>query len=402
MTETPNPPHPAATLSARTFADEVEFLRTHTSSLIVLGRDPHGPRVAVVGEYQARVMVSSPLGDTGSCHGWINHDLIRSGKRVPHINAFGGEDRFWLGPEGGQFSIYFPPGTDYSFAQWQTPAAIDSEAYTLAESSETHARFTHTTTLINVSRTVFEIGIDREIVLLDDGAIARAIGQGFGGADGVRAVGFESRNRITNIGAEPWTKATGLLSIWIPGMFMPGPRTTVAIPYRAGPEHELGPVVNDAYFGAIPPERLVAGDGVLFFRADAQHRGKLGITPARALPVAGSWAPDSGVLTIIQHSAPEPLATEYVNSMWQHQDDPFAGDVINSYNDGPTTPGGEAIGGFYEIETSSPALALVPGQTGEHTHRTMHFTGRHASLDAIARHTLGTGLADIEAVFRVG
>jgi hypothetical protein len=26
---------------------------------------------------------------------------------VPHINVFGGEDRFWLGPEGGQFSIFF-------------------------------------------------------------------------------------------------------------------------------------------------------------------------------------------------------------------------------------------------------------------------------------------------------
>lgn len=386
----------------RTFADEVAFLRDHTESLVVLGADPGGPRVAVVGDYQARVMVSSPGGDAGACHGWINHDLIASGARAPHINAYGGEDRFWLGPEGGQFSIYFPPGTDYSFAQWQTPAAIDSEAYTLVGSDANSARFTHDASLTNVSGTRFEVRIDREIALLHDSEIAAAIGGPLRRNDGVRAVGFESRNQITNTGPVAWTKETGLLSIWIPGMFRPGARTTVVIPFRPGPEDTLGPVVNDAYFGTIPADRLVRGDGRLFFRADARHRGKLGLAPDRALPVAGSWAPEAGVLTIVQHSVPAVPTTEYVNSMWERQDAPFAGDVLNSYNDGPTTPGGEAIGGFYEIETSSPALALGPGESGAHTHRTMHFTGATSGLDHIARRVLGAGLEDIETVFRDG
>jgi hypothetical protein len=35
--------------------------------------------------------------------GWINRKLIASRKIQPHINVFGGEDRFWIGPEGGQF-----------------------------------------------------------------------------------------------------------------------------------------------------------------------------------------------------------------------------------------------------------------------------------------------------------
>jgi hypothetical protein len=29
------------------------------------------------------------------------------------MNAVGGEDRIWLGPEGGQLSIFFAPGVPY-------------------------------------------------------------------------------------------------------------------------------------------------------------------------------------------------------------------------------------------------------------------------------------------------
>ncbi|MFG0241381.1 MAG: DUF6786 family protein [Phycisphaerales bacterium JB054] len=395
-----NSPFPSPTDPPRTFAEEVEFLRRHTDGVVVLGADAGKPRVAVVGEYQARVMVSTAGGDAGGCHGWINHELIASGARTPQINAFGGEDRFWLGPEGGQFSIFFPPGTDYTFAQWQTPAAIDSEAYALVEADANAARFSHEARLTNVSGTVFDVGISREIVLLGAEGIAGAIGVPLSGA--VNAVGFESRNAITNTGGAAWTRESGLLSIWIPGMFRPGAQTTVVIPFRPGPEERLGPVVNGAYFGQIPAERLVVREGRMFFRADAQHRGKLGLGPARGLGVAGSWAPEPGMLTIVQHSLPEVPTAAYVNSMWHHQDEPFAGDVINSYNDGPTTPGGEAIGGFYEIETSSPALALRPGETGSHVHRTMHFAGERAALDAIARRVLGAGLDEIELVFRGG
>jgi hypothetical protein len=78
--------------------------------------------------------------------------------------------------------------------------------------------------------------------------------------------------------------------------------------------------------------------------------------------------------------------------MWEHQKEPYAGDVVNSYNDGPTAPGKPALGGFYELETSSPALALAPKATAEHTHRTLHFVGEKASLNAIAEAALGVSL----------
>ena len=42
-------------------------------------------------------------------------------------------------------------------------------------------------------------------------------------------------NSITNLGAAAWTKDTGLLSIWILGMFNPSPATTIVIPFKTGP-----------------------------------------------------------------------------------------------------------------------------------------------------------------------
>jgi hypothetical protein len=133
-------------------------------------------------------------------------------------------------------------------------------------------------------------------------------------------------------------------------------------------------------------------DGVLYFAADANHRSKIGIPPRRAKPVLGSYDAANRVLTLVQFTLPKG-ASRYVNSMWEIQKDPFSGDVVNSYNDGPA--GGKQLGRFYELESSSPALALKPGETGSHTHRTLHVTGDEAALDTVARAVLGVVLKDI-------
>ena len=75
--------------------------------------------------------------------------------------------------------------------------------------------------------------------------------------------------------------------------------------------------------------------------------------------------------------------------MWEKQKEPYGGDVVNSYNDGPVEPGKPSLGGFYELETSSPAAELAPGESLVHTHRTFHFVGERASLDAISDKVLG-------------
>jgi hypothetical protein len=111
--------------------------------------------------------------------------------------------------------------------------------------------------------------------------------------------------------------------------------------------------------------------------------------------VAGSYDADAGLLTIVQYTKPED-ATDYVNSMWQLQDKPYAGDVVNSYNDGPSEPGADPFGPFYELETSSPAAALKPGESISHTHRTIHLQGTEAQLEPIVQKVLGVSIADIK------
>jgi len=86
--------------------------------------------------------------------------------------------------------------------------------------------------------------------------------------------------------------------------------------------------------------------------------------------------------------------------MWEMQADPYDGDELNAYNDGPPAPGLPPLGPFYELETSSPGGELAPGDTLRHVSRTLHLRGDREALDRVARGVLGIGLDEIEAAFR--
>ena len=370
------------------FGDDVEFLKRHTRVLL-LGRGD--AQVAVCPAYQGRVMTSTASGPSGLSLGWIHREHIGAGQLVPHINVFGGEDRFWIGPEGGQFSIFFKKGDPFDLEHWQTPAPVDSDVWTGTE-GRGGVRFRKPMRLVNYSGTTFDLEVDRQVRILGPEQIRKFLG--VAPAGGAKAVAFESENRITNTGKAPWQKATGLLSVWILGMFPPSPTAIVVIPFRPGPPASLGPVVNDAYFGKVPADRLAVDRNVLFFRADGQYRGKIGLSSRRAKPLLGSYDRANGILTLVQYTLPAGI-TDYVNSMWEIQKDPYGGDTVNSYNDGPPQPGAKPLGPFYEIETSSPAAALAPGSSLVHMHRTFHFVGSDRDLDPIVRATLGVGLDEI-------
>jgi len=378
-----------------TFEDDVQFLKRHTEVLVLEDESGQG-RVAVVPAYQGRIMTSSARGAAGRSHGWVNRELIASEKFVPHINVFGGEDRFWLGPEGGQYSIFFAPEVPFDLEHWFTPASLDTEPFELGNRARDRAMFHRDITLTNYSGTVFRLRVDREVRMVSARTTLERLGSTL--PTGVAAVGFESVNTVRNTGSAAWTKQGGLLSIWVLGMFNASPQSTVVIPHVQGPESALGPVVNDTYFGKVPPDRLVLRDGVMFFRADAEYRSKIGVSPARAWPLMGSYDAAHGVLTLVGFTLP-PGVRDYVNSMWELQDEPFRGDAVNSYNDGPPTPGAKQLGAFYELESSSPALALKPGQTAVHVQQTLHLEGKETDLDPIARQCLGVSLAEIKQAF---
>lgn len=384
----------AATSSAfsANFGDELTFLKQHTQVVVISGTG--GARVAIAPTWQGRVMTSTAGGETGLSYGWVNHDLIASGKPAPHINVFGGEDRFWLGPEGGQFSIFFAQGVPFDMEHWFTPAVIDTEPFETVKTGDASATFRRVVKLKNYSGTAFDLEVTRQVKIL----APKELHARFGKLPKTEAqsVAFESVNTVKNTGSAEWTKETGMLSIWILGMFNASPASAVVVPFKPGPVSDLGPIVNDTYFGKVPADRLQVGENVLLFRADAAYRSKIGLNWRRAKPVLGSYDAANRVLTLVTFTLPKKPAS-YVNSMWELQKDPFAGDTVNSYNDGPSALGGKQMGQFYELESSSPALPLAPAAEATHVHTTAHFQGPEADLNRIAQAALGVDLATVAA-----
>jgi hypothetical protein len=373
-----------------TFGFDLQFLKKYHKDLILLGDGSDaGAQIIILPAYQGRVMTSTADGNGGMSFGWINYDLIDSNKEEEHFHAFGGEERFWLGPEGGQFSIFFKKGDPFDFDHWYVPKAIDTEPFILVSSSKTEANFQHEMYLKNYSGFEFNLRVNRHIRLLSKTEIPLLLG--FPLSENLQIVGFESNNSITNTGNTPWTKEKGLLSIWILSMFNAGNKTTIALPYKQGNENDLGKLVTDDYFGKVPDDRLKIKNGVIFLNADANYRSKIGISPKRALPILASFDQVNEVLTIAQFSLPE-FPADYVNSLWEIQEKPFDGDVVNAYNDGLID--GKQMGKFYELESSSPAATLKVGESMHHLHRTIHLKGNSNELNEITKTLLGIHLSE--------
>jgi len=369
------------------FGFDLNFLKQYHKDLVLLGNDSTGAQIIVLPAYQGRVMTSSAEGNKGNSFGWVNHEFIASGKSAEHINVFGGEERFWLGPEGGQFSVYFKKGVDFTFNNWFVPKELDTEPFTLISSNGSEAKFEKEMHLENYAGNKFDLLVNRTIRLLNKSAIDGSLGIIV--PEGVQAVAFESDNIVTNKGKIAWDKKSGMLSIWILSMLNASDKTTVAIPYKQGDSSTLGKIVTDDYFDKVPGDRLKIKNGLMLFKADANHRSKIGVAPARALPVMASYDAEKNVLSVAQFTL-HAGNNDYVNSLWHIQDNPFSGDALNSYNDGPLD--GKQLGKFYELESSSPAAALKPGEFIQHLHRTIHLKGSKESLNKISMKLLGVGV----------
>lgn len=371
-----------------TYAYDAQFLQKHTKGIVELANSD-GAKVLLSSDYQGRVMTSSATGDSGTSFGWINYELISSGEKRKAFNPVGGEERFWLGPEGGQYSIYFKGRDSFNINHWQVPAIIDTVAYDVVSSSPNESLFSKKTSITNYIGTRFDINIERKISLLDKKALEGKLKTTIP-AD-LSFVGYETENRLQNVGNEDWTKQKGLLSIWLLGMFTPTPKTTVIIPFT--PIANARSFITDNYFGSIPQERLQVKDSVLFFTCDGKYRSKIGLAPAVAKPIAAGFDFEKNVLTLVLPTIDR--TASYVNSKWELQKEPFKGDVINSYNDGPLENGTQ-MGPFYEIESSSPALSLKKGETGIYKQTTCHLQGRYDSLRQLVKELLGVDLDSIK------
>lgn len=372
--------------STGTFAYDLSFLKKHKDVVVLTAPDSKESQALVVADYQGRVMTSTADGDKGNSYGWINYKLIESGENQAHINAFGGEDRFWLSPEGGQFSLFFPKGKPFDFKNWQTPALIDTARYAITNTTGYSVTFKKDAKITNYSGTEFSIGIERKISMLDKQSILSFAGSSL---ENVKSVGFESVNTLTNQGAD-WKLDNGVIGIWILGMFNPSEQTTIIAPFTK--THSAKPLLTDNYFGAIPADRLTVGDSAVFLKADGKYRSKIGLAPLSAKPVAGSFDAEKGILTLVEYDL-NPKG-DYLKAAWENHEEPYKGDALNAYNDGPLEDGTQ-LGPFYELESSSSVRALKKGEQLIHTHRTYHFEGDRTILDMIAQKLLGVSLETV-------
>jgi hypothetical protein len=376
--------------SKGTFGYDLDFLKKK-DSVIVLNSMDGSAQIIVSPKYQAKVFTSTADGVNGKSFGWINYKTFDQEKLDEHMNAYGGEDRLWLGPEGGKFSLFFKPGTKMEFANWHTPAAIDNESWKLVSHTDKKASLSKSAKLLNYAGTTLNLQIDRDIAMLEPADVKALLKIDFDSK--VKSVAFHTTTTLTNTGDKAWDKQTGAPCIWNLDMFSPSSKTVTVVPYNDG----TGKVATTDYFGEIPKNRIKYNNGILLFKADGKLRGKLGMQAIRAKTMAGNYDAENNVLTITLFDT-DPKAT-YLNQEWRTDKDPFIGDAVNAYNDGPLADKTQ-MGPFYEIESVSPAAFLKPNEKLSHNHSVFHFTGNKDELNSIALKTLGISLQDIQAAFK--
>jgi hypothetical protein len=365
------------------FGYDLAFLQKH-DSVIVLSNADSSSQVIVSAKYQGKVFTSTAEGMRGKSFGWVHYSAF-DGPADIHMNAYGGENRLWLGPEGGNYSLFFPPGKEQVFTNWKTPAAFDTESWQLVQRSADRALLQKDMQLVNYRGSTLLLNIRRELRLMNIKTIGEKLGTSL---DGVKSVGYETDNILTNTGSVAWTDTTGMPCLWVLDMFPPSAGTTIMIPYdRAVPKP-----ANTGYFGEIAKDRIHTDAGILYFKADGAARGKLGIVPAAAKNVAGSYDAGNQVLTIVWFTLDNKAA--YLNQEWGTVKPAISGDAVNAYNDGPLADG-KQMGPFYELESVSPAARLLPGQALTHSHSVIHLTGDKKALDRIAQKIFGVSLEEI-------
>jgi hypothetical protein len=160
----------------------------------------------------------------------------------------------------------------------------------------------------------------------------------------------------------------------------------------------LGRIVKDDYFIKVPGNRLKITENAVLFLADGKFRSKIGISALRTIPRIGSYDAKNKKLTILEFSLSENV-TDFVNSALEIQKEPFSGDVINVYNDGPKD-GGPGMGSYYELEASSPAAFLKPGEEISHVQQIYHFEGSEGDLDNLAKSLLKVSLSEVKSAFK--
>ena len=376
-----------------TFGYDLQYLSTK-DSLVILMDDTEKAQVIISPKYQAKVFTSTVDGLEGHSLGYLNYKALDSEIINEHMNGYGGENRFWIGPEGGQYSVYFEPEVEQVYDNWHTPKPIDIESWNIVSSDRQNVWMNKNMQVQNYQGLVLNLNVNRKIHLLNQDDVQNILGIKL--TDNIKTVAYSTQNTIQNMNDFAWTKKTGTICIWILDMFNVSPKALTIIPFFEGPEDLFGKIATTDYFGEIPVDRIKIKNSNIYLKTDGNCRNKLGLNPKRTKAIAANYNPELKRLTITTFDV-DPNGV-YLNQEWNPAKDPLIGDALNAYNDGPLEDG-SIMGPFLEVESTSPAAFLKPGQTQEHIHNVFHFVGDDNDLNTISKPLLGVTIQEIKQIF---
>ena len=217
------------------FREDLVFLRRHAETIVL--HAPDGPgRVVVCPDLQGRVMTSA-TGPQRQGAGWINRQAIEAGEIDLRFNDFGGEDRFWLGPEDGPFGLFYPPGKEPAADNWYVPSALDQGRFNVVARGSDRVALRRRMALSNHRGTKFLLLVHRTVRVLTKIQVRDLLGVPL--PEELRFVGYVTENTVTNEAPVPMSERTGLLHVWIVGQFARRRGGCVIVPHAFGPAKML-------------------------------------------------------------------------------------------------------------------------------------------------------------------
>jgi hypothetical protein len=363
-----------------TFGYDVAFLSQYQKPILL--SNPTS-KILLSAEYQGRVLTSTSDGFLGNSYGWINYNLIASQKLNEGGNSFGGEDRFWLGPIGSEYSLFYNQKTIES-DNWYIPKAIDTQEYQLIKYSDTTVEFFASLNVKNNIGTPFYIELTRKVSLFSLAEIEAELQIKI--PNTIKSVGFQSNNTIKNVG-EDWQQENGLIAPWILGMFQGNDESVAIFPFKESEEDTLE---VSTYLNPLNQDRLKEVDHTICYKTDGNYRSKVGLKPENTQSIFGHYNAKDSVLTIITYSYnPD---GDYLSCNEVEEDVLFGGDVVSSYNN--QIPSGTPS--FFELESAGEAKTLKQGASTSHIHNTCHFEGDEDELNKLCIKLLGTSIKNVK------
>lgn len=117
------------------FSDAVQLLSDSGKTTYVLNSPGQGRPVLVCPALAGRVIGTTCDVNSGELGGFLDADAFLHGMKDIWDN-WGGEERYWLCPEGGQFGLMFQ-GRENCFANYVVQPGINSQEYEVVDVART-------------------------------------------------------------------------------------------------------------------------------------------------------------------------------------------------------------------------------------------------------------------------